>query len=655
MATNNGPGTPSPSRRRPVKKIRSDQGIGLSCLDATIVTPFGMGCGICKKSFGESLWSMQWHLNQHGVCVSATDNRLLVARKQSLEQILQEDPHTAKNFFTGRSVLGYSCRCLVGWTRLSNVMRHLSSPNSCGAIGPEREQLQVTSCGRLVSMTAVSMKYSQEDPILKTKRAVTQTFHMVSEEMVDCFVPLFHPLAQEEHYSSKPDGATFQERMENLLSLTTTTSKDEVNEPILKLFYDFGEKWLLHGAPIHVKMVPANFRSKLLVFDGTRESGSHAGANTTYTFTKFPNRLVPELKKLLCFIHKQQPSIMKRECDLQSLLVDLCLETPDSVRHHTMLMTYAVGRTLRHKDIAGSLSVLGPSRIATMYSALLTILRASICSLIYKMDKDYSQQALTLVKRAQESITINFLASSIRRMREKEALMPSSRKVSIRTTKDILVDNFLFKFDNWTNVVPCIEEKCISSFRTLLVGDQWTDFLNLNLHLYVNLVPSSGLVSLQVEKESSIITSEVIQVHHAFNAASVDILVSFLELAFHGTGLGSMRYAEIERCLFSSIRWHGQQCYYYSHTEKVYTALNNKPGKLVEHKLPKSLGRIFLVFRVVCQHLQSQLKHDLRRLVPVRNNRVHEMTDAVATIFGFENRPDCTLRRKCLSVGLRRL
>ena len=74
--------------------------------------------------------------------------------------------------------------------------------------------------------------------------------------MVDCFVPLFHPLAQEEHYSSKPDGATFQERMENLLSLTTTTGKDEVNEPILKFFYDFGEKWLLHGAPIHVKMVP---------------------------------------------------------------------------------------------------------------------------------------------------------------------------------------------------------------------------------------------------------------------------------------------------------------------------------------------------------------------------------------------------------------
>ena len=92
MATNNGPGTPSPSWRRPVKKIRSDQGIGLSCLDATIVTPFGMGCGICKKSFGESLWSMQRHLNQHGVYVSATDNRLLVARKQSLEQILQEDP-----------------------------------------------------------------------------------------------------------------------------------------------------------------------------------------------------------------------------------------------------------------------------------------------------------------------------------------------------------------------------------------------------------------------------------------------------------------------------------------------------------------------------------------------------------------------------------
>ena len=66
MATNNGPGTPSPSRRRPVKKIRSDQGIGLSCLDATIVTPFGMGCGICKKSFlslvhaavSKSTWSL---------------------------------------------------------------------------------------------------------------------------------------------------------------------------------------------------------------------------------------------------------------------------------------------------------------------------------------------------------------------------------------------------------------------------------------------------------------------------------------------------------------------------------------------------------------------------------------------------------------------
>ena len=470
---NVGPGTPSPSRRRPCKKTKTAES-KVSCLQVTLVTPFGMGCKQCGKPFGSSLWSMQRHLNPHGVSVSRSENQILLKKHHALRQCLMEDLSRSSQYLTGKHVKGYSCRCLVGSTKAHNVYRHLSSSHSCGAPSPTEEDLQLSTCGRLISIIALQKMYaSQESSPLKMTTDMIKTTISTLPEMYECLVPLFYPLAQQdEAYANRPKGRTFLDRVHLLYDSVNIRSHS--NQPLFDLLYDQGEKWLTEHVPLHVQKVPANYRSKLLVFEGTRTPNE----GCTYTFTKHPRRLLPEFKKFLSFLLHNNNKLLHFKTDLPSVLAKLCLETAESVQHHTTVMTYCTGWVLRQQEGSQQFSLCSPSYIASMMASVLTILRASICSLIYSMGTGYHKRAMTLVEKAQQSITTNFLGSMIRRMREKEILTPSSQKVSIQGNKDILVDNFRFPFPKWCKVIPTIYDVCMQALSKVIVGNQWVFLLD---------------------------------------------------------------------------------------------------------------------------------------------------------------------------------
>ena len=627
--SNNGPGTPSPSRRRPTKKKKEEN--KLQAVDVTLVTPFGMGCRLCGKPFGTSLWSMQRHLNGHGVSVSRSESQSLIEHQMTLLQSVMQDISSVSEYMTGEKVKGYSCHCLVGSLKLQNVYRHLSSGRTCGAPSPTEEELQISTCGRMISLKALQIKYScQEAPSLKTSTQLQATLHVLPD-MMGCFVPLFHPLAQDEPYPSRPKGRSFKERVHFLYDSINLKHIID-NQPLFDLLYHQGENWLTAQAALHVQMVPANYRSRLLVFDGARSPN----AISTFTFTAYPKRLLPEFKKLLSFLCQSNHKLLPLTRDIPSLLAKLCLETVDSVQHHTTVMTYCAGRVVRGQEGSETLSVWSPSYIATMLSAILAMLRASICSMIYFMGRGYHEKASRLVENVQNSITVNFLASTIRRMRERESLTPSSRKVSIQDKYNILVDGFMFKFQKWSNVIPIIFDKLVASLCKVIKGNRWVNLLNRRYPLFV-CWSSRGKTTMTLASGHKNYSQEDIVLQDDYDLCDIDVFASYLELAFHGTGLGSMRYTEISRSLFSDVRWHGGCVYYYSHSEKAFS-VHHKGKNLIEHKLCTTLSRAYMVFRVLCE-----LRHEsLGCLVPVRNNRAFYMGDAVATIFGFEDRPDCT-------------
>ena len=54
---------------------------------------------------------------------------------------------------------------------------------------------------------------------------------------------------------------------------------------------------------------------------------------------------------------------------------------------------------------------------------------------------------------------------------------------------------------------------------------------------------------------------------------------------------------------------------------------------MTEHKLPTSMARVYLLFGLAAGS-------KLDSLIPVRSNRTHSMTDAVAEVFNLSQRPD---------------
>ena len=552
---------------------------------------------------------MQRHLNGHGVSVSRSESQSLIEHQMTLLQSVMQDISSVSEYMTGEKVKGYSCHCLVGSLKLQNVYRHLSSGRTCGAPSPTEEELQISTCGRMISLKALQIKYScQEAPSLKTSTQLQATLHVLPD-MMGCFVPLFHPLAQDEPYPSRPKGRSFKERVHFLYDSINLKHIID-NQPLFDLLYHQGENWLTAQAALHVQMVPANYRSRLLVFDGARSPN----AISTFTFTAYPKRLLPEFKKLLSFLCQSNHKLLPLTRDIPSLLAKLCLETVDSVQHHTTVMTYCAGRVVRGQEGSETLSVWSPSYIATMLSAILAMLRASICSMIYFMGRGYHEKASRLVENVQNSITVNFLASTIRRMRWRESLTPSSRKVSIQDNYDILVDGFMFKFQKWSNVIPIIFDKLVASLCKVIKGNRWVNLLNRRYPLFV-CWSSMGKTTMTLASGHNNYSQEDIVLQDDYDLCDIDVLASYLELAFHGTGLGSMRYTEISRSLFSDVRWHGGCVYYYSHSEKAFS-VHHKGKNLIEHKLCMTLSRAYMVFRVLCE-----LRHEsLGCLVPVRNN-----------------------------------
>ena len=112
----------------------------------------------------------------------------------------------------------------------------------------------------------------------------------------------------------------------------------------------------------------------------------------------------------------------------------------------------------------------------------------------------------------------------------------------------------------------------------------------------------------------------------------LDQLCSYLEVAFHGLGLGSLRYIELERMEFSWCMWNRSTVYYDILSEKKYSS-QTKSGKPVEHKLPQSIARLYLLhlyFIFPVKEFSSPLA------VPRRRAFNHSMCHAVAEVIGFD-------------------
>jgi superfamily II DNA helicase RecQ len=209
--------------------------------------------------------------------------------------------------------------------------------------------------------------------------------------------------------------------------------------------------------------------------------------------------------------------------------------------------------------------------------------------------------------------------------------------VTVDIEGNIAVDGFEFPKSIWSGLVRIILDRSVSFLRMLIVGKDWERVLDVSAPLQVTAC-ADGDMEFSFS-DSSYSTKDVMLIR-GFEIFYFDKIVSYLRLAMHGLGLGSMRVQELARLSMRHGVWHRGTLYYSSSSIKQFT--HKSAGcNTVDHKLPVCLGRLFVLFRSILRNLDD-VGLDKTMIVPLRNSSKHSISDAVSEIFVLDQRPDAT-------------
>ena len=125
--------------------------------------------------------------------------------------------------------------------------------------------------------------------------------------------------------------------------------------------------WIKDHVRLHVQQTPGNFRAALVVLDGMEID--EVNQNNTFTFRHNDNVIGRELKKLLCFIFRQNISPQHqrslRDCDRNDLvrsipriLLGLFIEPIQKLSQDCLVVKYCLSRMCRENE--GSLTFVRP-------------------------------------------------------------------------------------------------------------------------------------------------------------------------------------------------------------------------------------------------------------------------------------------------------
>jgi hypothetical protein len=320
------------------------------------------------------------------------------------------------------------------------------------------------------------------------------------------------------------------------------------------------------------------------------------------------------------------------------VLQRLLLEEVPAFDSHPLVVEYCLARCFKKK--ANQIEMPQCGDIASIVANVLSILRAGICS--YMVSSRMSdQQARDLVNATRSSRVLNIISPMIHRLREMQRRKPKRRKLTVSPEGDIAVDGFEFSHEKWSHIVPGVFGVCCDLLGLLFESKDWSFLLDAATPISVSQSDNgefsfSSLIGGKKRVESTQLALKQASDHNII----FDHLCSYVEIAFHGFGGGSMRFEELQKLTLWHAIWHRGTLYYCGESIKKYSYRSRPSLNKAEHKLPAEMARVYLLFHLVARKLGDN------RLIPVRHNRTHTMTDAVAEVFNFSERPDATQVRQ---------
>ena len=620
------------------------------------VTPFGIYCRECNNKVGSSKKAITDHLAlKHRVNAPENIDSFRSHASNEMKR-LTDCGNFEQCLLTKRT--GYACQCGRSYNEKCSLNKHCRLPNcSCDERNAMPEMRHTTTCGRIISETeSLECKLissgsldnpngSNENttgPVPPPREPVNVDFgptkaflseYMRNDEDVGPFTGFLHPLQREL-------GDNFESTLKDMVGWWHDTETDQ--ELGLQQALQSGKNWL-HTARHHVDLTPGNARAALQVFEG-QEIGD-VSQNYLCHFRHKESLLWQEVRRLIRHIYRcddelvSQFKLRPRADDfslLPNILSALFSEKVDGVLEHPLIVKYCVARAFRLKR--GELHMPQCGDTASAIAATMSILRAACCSraCIYNFS---DAEAELLVQELRRGRPINIMAPGMRKFREMQRRKGKSCKKTIAIDGDISVDGFSFPRETWSHLIPSIIEVCRDLLHEIFEKDLVDAFLDTQNPAAVARNEDGSFDFSVFRRNRKISCADFVLKNIIEQDEVIERLTSHVEVAFHGLGGGSTRETETHKLLRWNAIWHRGTFYCNTSSDKCFSYKSRPTGKEVEHKLPPTLARIFLLLAITSDDHTKLIPHDV-------NNRSHKMTDAIMELFSFSERPSATQVRQ---------
>jgi superfamily II DNA helicase RecQ len=475
-----------------------------------------------------------------------------------------------------------------------------------------------------------------------TESATSDTLreYVRDDESPSSYASMFHSLVA---------AGNFEGQMASLVDDWNRPVADE--ETSLDVVLQVANLWLKDYARLHINLVPADLRSALVSFEG-QEVGE-VTQNITFTMRFREDKIIDELRRLVTFAWRHDGLLLqsfRKEIEhitrnnfgketlkelilnglIPRLLMTIHLEDIFDVHTPPLAVRYALSRCFQVQKDKLTMKECGGS--SSRFSALLHLLRAGICGYMAVIESpQFLEVGRVLVQQCRKSPVTNLLSPMIRRLRDMKRSKPPIKENFVSSVGDIIVGQFVFPQSVWCTLIPRIIDQLSQSLDTLIVGNEWKKLIDPAFPVRVLMGRTNELV---VQSEEITYTSKKLELSPMGDSFHFEKLCAFIELSLHGLGCGSARHTEMTEMEFFKAQFCSGALYYYIQPRKSYTIKGCK-GNLVEHKLPPTLSRIVLLYRVLAEKMEM----DLYMFVPAPATRKYRMGDALGALFDFETAP----------------
>ncbi|KAI2490975.1 hypothetical protein MHU86_23577 [Fragilaria crotonensis] len=336
-------------------------------------------------------------------------------------------------------------------------------------------------------------------------------------------------------------GTQFIEKIKTDFNLIHSPPNPSTEVFLVKL-HQLAEVWLLNYAQKNIKMVPGDLRAALQTFEGGEIED--VSQRCTYTMQHDPSTLLIELKKLLAYSFRRGLFVKKKfnERDGFSIayfLKDLMLEIPPSVQHHPLAVEFCLMSGFRVQKEDSKIKMISCDTVSLLIAKVTSVLKAGICSVICSFSEDaFTLHGPALIMAVRKSHVIHSLSPMLRQIREMHRRLPKRRKTTLDEKGNIVVDQFSFLFDDWSQIVPKTVYLMKVAISNLAEGIWWKPVIDVLTNIKVHIDCDTGDLFLAdvspVWKQGSL-----------FSLDCFDHLKALLEMSFHGFGGGSARLNEL--------------------------------------------------------------------------------------------------------------